>query len=336
MPLDTHQFINAWTEDDLLDLPDSETDDYEYKSSLIAENGNYRTDLQDKIAKTASAFWNTGGGVLIVGVNDRGCIDGGVPAMMGRQKLRDWVDVILTNVTPVGPYSVRTIRPGRGDTRIESEHVVLVIAFGESVELPHMAPDNRYYVRAGAHSNPANHYLVEAIRARRGLRRPSLRAMLRENPQKPGIIELVVLAINDLPALNVLVNFDPPPAHLRDEFIDRLPLLVPLIDRANPFRMDVATFQRLNYWFGDAPFTVQLIYEGVRGTRFEEDQALDHQRSLSPLQVTLAQEDNPDRLLEDIRDRLDTLNRTLTGILRTSQPPQPEPSSDANDDPSPR
>jgi hypothetical protein len=183
-----------------------------------------------------------------------------------------------------------------------------------------MAPDKRYYVRAGAHSNPANHYLVEAIRARRGLRRPRLRVMLRENPQKPGIIELVVLTINDLPALNVLVNFEPPPTHLRDQFADRLPLVVPLIDRANPFRMDVATFQRLNYWLGDAPFDVLLTYEGVRGTQFEEKQRVDHQRSLSPMDVTLATDDSSDMILQDISQRLETLNQTLQQYLAVLKP----------------
>lgn len=319
MPLEPHSLIDTWTEDDLLDIPEGETDDYEYKSSLIAENGSFRTELQDKIVKTASAFWNTGGGVLIVGVDDNGHVDGGIPAMMGKQKLRDWVDVVLYNVTPVGPYSVRTIRPSRGDTLIHDEHVVLVIAFGESFDLPHMAPDNRYYVRAGAHSSPANHYLVEAIRARRGLRRPWLRAMLRENPQKPGIIELVLLTVNDLPALNVQMDFDPLPTHLKEQFPDKLPMLVPMIDRSNPFRMDVATFQRMTYWLGERPFDVLLTYEGVRGTRFEERQRLDQHRSLSPSEMTLRAE-NTEPSLHKLYDELRRLNDILEG--KTSATPE--------------
>jgi hypothetical protein len=53
--------IESWTEADLEELPAGESDDYEYKSSLIATQSNYRAELADKITKTASAFWNTGG-----------------------------------------------------------------------------------------------------------------------------------------------------------------------------------------------------------------------------------------------------------------------------------
>jgi predicted HTH transcriptional regulator len=165
MPLENPQLITLWTEDDLLDIPTGETDDYEYKSSLIRESSHYRSELQSKIVKTASAFWNTGGGILVVGVDDRGHIDGGIPPKMGKQRLREWIDTVLTTVTPVGPYEVRTISCSRHDSKIEEGCVVLVVAFGESFDLPHMAPDNRYYVRAGAHSNPANHYLVSMGRA---------------------------------------------------------------------------------------------------------------------------------------------------------------------------
>src|SRR5688572_30608268 len=110
MPLENHHFIESWTEDELQQIPESETDEYEYKSSLIRESHNYRSELSNKITKTASSFWNTGGGILIVGVDDKGEIDGGIPHRMGKQKLRDWVDMILNTVSPVGPYTVQAIR----------------------------------------------------------------------------------------------------------------------------------------------------------------------------------------------------------------------------------
>lgn len=328
MPLENHELILHWTEEDLLELPTGETDEYEYKSSLIRESAHYRSDLHAKIVKTASAFWNTGGGILVVGVDDAGQVDGGIPAMMGKQKLRDWVDMVLNSVDPVGPYSVRTVRPDMHNTCINPEHVVLVVAFGESFDLPHMAPDRRYYVRAGAHSNPANHYLVEAIRARRGLRRPLLRAMLRENPQKPGIVELAILAINDLPALNILINFDPIPAQLQELFPDRLPLIVPVIDRANPFRTDIATLRRLGDWLGDEPFHILLQYEGVRGTKFEESQQIDHHRSLTATEIRLSDGNSPEKTLKKIHKQLARLNHIVETYL------QAEPSGD-EDEPEP-
>lgn len=319
MPIEDHNIIDEWTEEDLQFLPNVETDEYEFKSSLIRETANYRNELQAKIVKTASAFWNTGGGILIVGVDDNGKIDGGIPAMMGRQKLRDWVDMALRGVTPPGPYSVRTIRPDGEGSAIELEHVVLVIAFGESYDLPHMAPDNRYYVRAGAHSNPANNYLVEAIRARRGLRRPMLRALLRENPQRPGVVELTVLAINDLPALNVEIDFAPVPTLIQEQFPDRLPLKVPVIDRANPFRMDIATQQRLTYWLGEAPFHVILNYEGIQKNPYNETQELDHHRNLNGGHLWLSDGNAPDKTLKKINKQLSRLN-TLVEKYMGSDP----------------
>jgi Schlafen, AlbA_2 len=311
MPLEKHKLIDNWSEDDLLDLPEGETDEYEYKSSLIRESQHYRSDLSSKITKTASALWNTGGGILVVGVDDNGQVDGGIPSRMGKQKLRDWVDKILNTVSPIGPYTVRTIKPEKSNSMIESEQVVLVVAFGESFDLPHMAPDNRYYVRAGAHSNPANHYLVEAIRARRGLNRPMLRALLRENPQKAGIVELTIVTINDLPALNVLIDFEPIPPHLAEQLPERLPLTVPLIDRTNPFRMDIATMRRLPYWLGEEPFHVILQYEGVRGELFKGTQVVDHLRSLGPSEIRLSNGNSSGKLLQKVLKQLTRLNGTI-------------------------
>lgn len=315
MPLEDHNIIEQWTEDNLFELPTGETDDYEFKSSLIRESASYRSELQDKIQKAASAFWNTGGGILLVGLDDNGQIDGGIPEMMGKQKLRDWVDVIVSGVTPIGPYTVRTIKREQATSSIEIDCCVLVVAFGESFDLPHMAPDHRYYVRAGAHSNPASHYLVEAIRARRGLRRPLLRAMLRENPQKIGIIELVVLTVNDLPALNVLVNFEPVPTHLKEQFPERLPLIVPIIDRTNPFRIDIATYHRLTHWLGEEPFYVTLGYEGVRGTRYEDRQLVDHLRSLSSSELRLSDGNAPEKMMKKIYKQFARLNNNLESFL---------------------
>jgi hypothetical protein len=308
--------IEDWTESDLLTLPNMETDDYEYKSSRLAESPNYRTELQSKLCKAASAFWNTGGGTFIGGVDDRANIDGGLPDMMGKQRLRDWIDQVLNSVTPIGPYTVKVIPPELPDSKILAGRVVLVVAFGESFDLPHMAHDHRYYVRAGAHSSPANHYLVEAIRARRGLRRPMLRGLLREHPHKPGVIELLITSINDTPALNVLINFEPLPTVYQKVFQLRFPLQVPIIDRENPFVMDIATVRTRDSWLGKHPLYLKLTYEGVMGNRYHEQQLLDHQRSLSPLQLYPKQRDQPSKVLKKISAQLSRLNEILEARLR--------------------
>ncbi|GAA5531590.1 ATP-binding protein [Herpetosiphon gulosus] len=85
-----HKQIEGWTEEDLLRLPSEENDHYEYKSSQIPMDR-----LKEKISIAASAFWNSGGGFFIVGIDDTGHIDGGIAKTVGRQKLPDWIDQIL-------------------------------------------------------------------------------------------------------------------------------------------------------------------------------------------------------------------------------------------------
>lgn len=329
---ENYKRIENWTEEDLLEIPPTETDEYEFKSSLIRASHHYRSDLSHKLTKAASAFWNTGGGILIVGVDDDSKVDGGIPAMMGKQKLRDWVDMILNAVSPVGPYTVQTIKADSPESKIDPEMVVLVIAFGESYDLPHMAPDKRYYVRSGAHSNPASHYLVEAIRARRGLERPMLRALLRENPQKAGVVELTIVTINDLPALNILIDFDPVPTHLAEQMPDRLPLTVPLIDRNNPFRMDIATIHRLQYWLGDEPFHILLQYEGVRGTQFKGTQLIDHLRSLGPSEIRMSNGSAPDKIFRKINKQLVRLNDSIETLAHSQNGKSEESTLSENKD----
>ena len=79
--------ISKWEYQDLLELPSEESEIYEYKSSKTPLDK-----LKNKISIAASAFWNSGGGIFIAGINDCGKIDGGIPDKNGKQNIRDWVD----------------------------------------------------------------------------------------------------------------------------------------------------------------------------------------------------------------------------------------------------
>lgn len=188
--------IENWSEDDLLDLPNMENDTIEYKSSKVPLDK-----LKDKISVAASAFWNSGGGIFIAGVDDVGKIDGGVVLTFGRQKIRDWADQVIASVEPQGEYIIQVIEKSDPKSSIQNDHGILVIGFRESYNGPHMAPDRKYYGRIGAHTGPLSHFLVEAVRARRGLNNPKLRGVLRPNDRKSNTIELVVVALNIAPAL---------------------------------------------------------------------------------------------------------------------------------------
>ena len=306
--LERHTLIEDWTEDHLSTIPDAETDYYEYKSSQTPMER-----LKHKIYVAASAFWNSGGGVFIAGVDDDGRVDGGVPAYVGGQKLRDWADQVMGQVEPVGPYAVKTIERRSEESRIRPDAVVLVIAFGESVNAPHMGPDYRYYVRAGAHSVPAGHFLVEAIRSRRGLHKPFLRGLLRLHENKTHAVELAIISANDATALEVCITFDPFPASL-EEIKDRFPLLVPIIDRENPFAMDIFHLYKVRDRVGDQTIFLELQYQDVAGQTFHERQELDPIRSLSPVRVESEDVDVIKKSLRDIVRQMKRLNSMIEKV----------------------
>lgn len=309
MALGRYQLIDQWTEADLQDqlAGEGESDEYEFKSSKISDR-----DLMKEIQVAASAFWNSGGGVLVVGVNDAGHIDGGISDMVGRQRLRDWVDRVLSRVEPQGPYLVRLVYGEPPRTAIQPGHVVLIVAYGESNNAPHMAPDKRYYVRAGAHSDPAGHFLVEAIRARRRLQKPVLRALLRPNPLLIRSIELVVLGLNDTPALDVRLAFNGLPEQVQGQLNNRLPLYVPVIDRAHPFTMDAM-------WLGvedggeDHLMRLRLSYQDLAGRHYEDTQMLDPTRNIAPLFMADDDDDSlsTPRSLRDLSKQVKRLRQAI-------------------------
>ncbi len=316
MRLTDYRVVANWTESDLLNILKEETDYYEYKSSQIVANPKWSAELQQKICNAASAFWNTGGGVFIVGVDDKGQIDGGIPSTVGKQPIRAWVDQVLRDVQPIGPYEVGVIQSSTLSSLIQPNKIVLVIAFGESFNLPHMSSDKKHYARLGVHTEPAPYYLVEAIRARRGLRKPLLKGLLRRHERKSGVIELVVLNVNQEPALNVSVMFNPLPQFLAEHSSQGLPFVIPIIDNKYPFRMDITTFNAISAWFGETPIHLLLEYEDVVGNKYNEIQILDPYRSVSAFGLKSTPSDAPEKLLGKIADEIKKIREILGKIKK--------------------
>jgi len=183
---------------DLAVLPAEEDDRHEYKSGRSPAQK-----IKTALPKTASGFWNSGGGIFVVGVDDNGQPDEGFEPEIGNESVRDWIDQIVHAVQPVARYDVATPKSEVGN--------VLVVRFHESAVLPHMAPDGRYYIRAGAHTVQAGHYLVEALRSRRGTTRPYLQTTLRPKPDVKGVIQLGIVSLSESAALDVEVALDPIP-----------------------------------------------------------------------------------------------------------------------------
>lgn len=216
----------------------------------------------------------------MVGVDARGAPDGGLPRQVGHQDLRDWVDQALATVTPPGPYAIALLGRDGAEARLEGDNVVLAVAFGVSPNGPHMALDKRYYIRAGAHTVPASHFLVEAIRTSRGLQHPWLECLLRYVPVSGGVaVQMSVVAVNDSPALDVQVRAEPIEGRPAGYSPSAFPKRVPLIDRVHPFVLNLNSVEALR----DSAFLVHLTFADLRGRRHSASCVVDTREQLGPV-----------------------------------------------------
>ncbi|MFZ6029970.1 MAG: helix-turn-helix domain-containing protein [Chloroflexota bacterium] len=307
--------IEEWDDEDLRQLPGEETDFYEYKSSKIEIKS-----LKSKISVAASAFWNSGGGVLIAGVNNDGKIDGGIPLKIGRQSIRDWVDQAIASVEPPGHYVIKIITGENKVSNILDAHAVLVIRFEESYIGPHMAIDKKYYIRAGAHTGPASHFLVEAIRARRGLEKPLLVGLIRRHPSKTHSLELVILVANDAPAFDVELNLKPLPNVFQEYSKDRFPLKISAIDRQHPFSMEISPWgPNSKEIFGEGPVELQLEYKDIAGRKYNHNQSLGLNDGIGPMRFGDEPIDKIQKSLEKMHLEMKSFRHDFNGFVTEFQ-----------------
>lgn len=243
------------------DLPSSEDDAYEYKSSVTP-----LPKLKEKIGRAASAFANSGGGCFVVGVTGDGTPDGGLLPFVGRQSLRDWVDQAVATISPSVKYDVRLFDSCGGKGVLNPGNVVLAISFCSSESAPHMADDKKYYIRAGAHSVPASHFMVEALWARRTVSKPILSHALREKPGNPDIVQVGVVALNSSPAIDVEFQIEPLSGMLKG-LAQHFPIHLPVVDRNTPFFLDVTLFNRVEEEL-PSESVVKLKYRDVAGNEY--------------------------------------------------------------------
>jgi hypothetical protein len=309
------EYIKDWVEHDLNSLPSKETSEFEYKSSLIKDE-----ELGQKISKAASAFWNSGGGYLILGIDDSGQIDGGISDMVGRTKRTDWIDREISKVDPQGSYKTKAITSSLTDSRIRSGHSVVIIAFEESVNAPHMAQDKKYYIKAGAHSDPATHYLVEAIRAKRQIQIPLIRVILRYSNEKNNVVELAVVVVNDAAALNIELSFDPLPLWF-DPIRESFPLQIPLIDQRHEFSTELFMMLVKSQMIGDEPILVTLDYDDTLGNRHQFKQLIDVERNRVPLVIGDNTLTNVENAIKEVAQNIRSLNEIAGAFYNKHFPP---------------
>lgn len=153
-----------WGEADVLELSAGEHDWFDRKSGLLLNSDDFRRD----IAKALSAFANSGGGSIILGVADDGTFDGVVPMHKGRTRTREWLEQVIPRLVdyPLENFRVHEMEP-TSPTQVPAGRIVLVIDVGDSRLAPHQsAVDRKYYYRVGGHSQPAPHFYIETLRQR--------------------------------------------------------------------------------------------------------------------------------------------------------------------------
>ena len=159
-----------WTEADVDALPAGEHDYFERKSGQLFTNMG---DLLGKLAKTISAMANSGGGYIILGVDDAGTPDG-VPPLQGNTPVRDWLEQKIPHLVeyPLADFRVHVVEPSVS-SRIPSGKQVIVVDIGDSALAPHQcahgggdATKYTYYYRQAGRSEPAPHFYLELLRQR--------------------------------------------------------------------------------------------------------------------------------------------------------------------------
>jgi hypothetical protein len=156
-----------WTEEQVAELPTGEHDYFERKSGKLLDVPD-RNSLLDTLAKAASAFANSGGGHLILGVTDAGDLNGVPRIWSGRTTTRDWLEQKLPQLLDyrLNDFRVHIVERSQS-SRIPPERDVIVVDLGDSALAPHQsARDHTYYYRSAGRSLPAPHFYLELLRQR--------------------------------------------------------------------------------------------------------------------------------------------------------------------------
>jgi hypothetical protein len=159
-PLKTKR--DSWTEEQVLALPSGEPDAFDRKSGLLLS----KPDFEEALGKALSAFANSGGGHLLLGVKDDGTFDG-VPPMTkkGKTSTREWLEQKIPALLdrPLQDFKVHQVVPS-SPSSIPPGQVVIVIDVGDSNLAPHQNASNHiYYFRVGGHSKPAPHFYLDIL-----------------------------------------------------------------------------------------------------------------------------------------------------------------------------
>jgi Putative DNA-binding domain len=153
-----------WKEEDVIVLPAGEQDYFDRKSGALLNDPDFRKD----VAKALSAFANSGGGHLLLGVRNDGSFDGVPEIHKGRTRTREWLEQTIPLLLnhALDDFRVHEVIPG-SPSLVPTDRIIIAIDVGDSPLAPHQsAVDKLYYYRVGSHSMPAPHFYLETLRNR--------------------------------------------------------------------------------------------------------------------------------------------------------------------------
>lgn len=158
--------VNDVTEGDLLQLSgQSEDETWEFKSEWPHNHS---------IQKAVCAFANAGGGYFIIGVK---CDDAGlVTDVPGVESIAQHNERVVNICGGIAPRVVPQVR----EVPLSNDNVILVVYTAPSPDAPHMAGDNKYYLRAGRQSSPMPESMVARLYEVRRTREQRVEAYLQE------------------------------------------------------------------------------------------------------------------------------------------------------------
>lgn len=155
-------FATMATDELLITMPQDEDDRWEVKSAALLDPSK-KSELKKEIGKQVSAFANSGGGYLVLGVNNDRQLEP-CEQRVGRQPMKDYLSTMVEQSVE---YPIRHFRIHRVPFTGDSSKSVFVVAIEDSPAAPHQAKEERtYYYRIDGHSMPAPHFHVELLRNR--------------------------------------------------------------------------------------------------------------------------------------------------------------------------
>lgn len=131
---------------------------------MPTDNVSYIENLSSfelSLAQQTSAFANTQGGWMLIGVDEKQQNIPGIAAKLDKLPIKDWVEqTLLLNVDFKLTYDIATIDIPDS----ENEQVVVVIHVPESPSKPHMVvAENKYFLRKDTLTRAASHQEVKDL-----------------------------------------------------------------------------------------------------------------------------------------------------------------------------